>query len=140
MRTGLRLLAFLAPALLAAPASATELKLQLQGLKPRGQVMVLLFSSEAAWKAKAGAAREVRLPIRANAAEVKLADLRPGRYGVMVFQDLNLDGKMNFNAVGFPLEPYGFSNNSRGLFGPPAWGKAAFRFGGEPAVHAIRLK
>ena len=45
--------------------------------------------------------------------------LAPGQYGAMIFQDLNKDGKMNFNLVGMPLEPYGFSNNSRGLFGPP---------------------
>ena len=140
MRIGLQLLTFLALAWMAAPAAASELKLRLDGLKPKGQVMVLLFDAEQAWKAKNGPVREIRRRVSAAAAEVSLAGLNPGKYGVMVFQDLNLDGKMNFNAVGWPLEPYGFSNNSRGLFGPPAWSRAAFRFGGEPATHAIRLK
>jgi uncharacterized protein (DUF2141 family) len=140
MRICLRTLALSALLCSAGPAAATELKLRLDGLKPKGQVLVLLFDAEQAWKAKEGAVREIKRRVNAAAAEVHLADLRPGKYGVMVFQDLNLDGKMNFNAVGWPLEPYGFSNNSRGLFGPPAWSKAAFRFGSEPIVHAIRLK
>ncbi len=140
MSIRLRLLIFLALFSGTAPAAASELKLRLDGLKPKGQVMVLLFDAEQAWKTKVGAVREVKRRVSSAAAEVSLADLRPGNYGVMVFQDVNLDGRMNFNAVGFPLEPYGFSNNSRGLFGPPAWSKAAFRFGGEPVVHAIRLK
>jgi uncharacterized protein (DUF2141 family) len=137
MRIALFLLSLL---LASAQASASELKLRLSGLKPRGQVMVLLFDAERTWKAKIGAAREIRRPVSGAAAEVSFAGLRPGTYGAMVFQDLNMDGKMNFNAVGFPLEPYGFSNNSRGMFGPPAWSKASFRFAGQPATQAIRLK
>ena len=124
----------------ASPALAGELKLHLTGLKPKGQVMVILFDAEQAWKAKEGAVREVRRRVGTAVAEVSVENLKPGTYGAMVFQDLNLDGKMNFNPVGMPLEPYGFSNNSRGLFGPPAWGRAAFRFGGQPATHAIRLR
>jgi uncharacterized protein (DUF2141 family) len=130
----------LSAALAAGPAAASELKLRLSGLKSRGQVMVVLYDAERSWNAKAGAVREVRKPVAAGGAEISVEGLKPGTYGAMVFQDLNLDGKMNFNLVGMPTEPYGFSNNSRGLFGPPAWSKAAFRLGGQPTAHAIRLK
>lgn len=122
-----------------APNAAT-LKLQVQGLKPRGQVLVALYNSEKNWNAKSGAVREIRLPVAATSASVKLEGLAPGHYGAMIFQDLNEDGKMNFNLVGMPLEPYGFSNNSRGLFGPPNWGAAAFRLGGPEAAHAVRVR
>jgi uncharacterized protein (DUF2141 family) len=44
----------------AGPAAATELKLRLDGLKPKGQVLVLLFDAEQAWKAKEGAVREIK--------------------------------------------------------------------------------
>lgn len=121
-----------------APKAAT-LNLEVQGLKPRGQVLVALYDSEKSWNAKSGAVREVKLPVAATSASVLLEGLAPGQYGAMIFQDLNKDGKMNFNLVGMPLEPYGFSNNSRGLFGPPAWNAAAFRLGGT-AAHAVRVK
>ena len=130
----------LAALVLAAPAEATTLRLDIQGLKPKGQVMVVLYDAEAAWKAKTGAVREIRRKVAQASAQILVEGLEAGQYGAMVFQDLNLDGKMNFNLVGMPMEPYGFSNNSRGLFGPPAWGRAAFRFGGGDAVHSIRLK
>ena len=126
--------------LIAAPAEAATLSLSIMGLKPKGQIMVLLFDAERSWNAKAGAVREIKRRVSAAATEIVVEGLAAGHYGAMVFQDLNLDGRMNFNLVGMPLEPYGFSNNSRGLFGPPAWRRAAFRFGGRDAVHAIRVK
>jgi uncharacterized protein (DUF2141 family) len=126
--------------LAASPAAANELKLRLTGVKPQGQVMVVLYDAERAWKAKTGAVREVRQRVGRGVTELNFTGLKPGSYGAMVFQDLNMDGKMNYNPVGMPTEPYGFSNNSRGMFGPPSWAKAAFRFGGQPSVHTIRLK
>jgi uncharacterized protein (DUF2141 family) len=84
--------------------------------------------------------REVKQRVGAPAALISVAGLKPGSYGAMVYQDLNMDGKMNFSPVGMPLEPYGFSNNSRGMFGPPSWAKATFRFAGQPVMHSIRLK
>ena len=125
---------------LAVPAEAATLSLSIEGLKPRGQIMVLLFDAERSWNAKAGAVREIKRRVGAASAQILVEGLAAGHYGAMVFQDLNLDGKMNFNLVGMPLEPYGFSNNSRGLFGPPAWRRAAFRFGGRDSVHSIRVK
>ena len=137
MKTSVSILAAL---MLAAPAHATTLSLNIQGLKPRGQVMIVLYDAEAAWNAKTGAVREIKRKVADATAQIQVEGLAAGHYGAMVFQDLNLDGKMNFNLVGMPMEPYGFSNNSRGLFGPPAWRKAAFRFGGSDAVQTIRLK
>jgi uncharacterized protein (DUF2141 family) len=122
----------------AAPDAAT-LKIEVDGLKPRGQLMVALYGSEAAWNAKKGAVRELQQPVRATQARIELAGLAPGRYGAMIFQDLNMNGRMDFNMVGMPTEPYGFSNNSRGLFGPPAWKAAAFPVGGK-AVHNVKIR
>lgn len=137
MRMALLLLGLL---LASSPAAASELKLRLTGLKPKGQVMIVLYDAERSWKAKTGAVREVRQGVAGGVAELSFTGLKPGTYGAMVFQDLNMDGKMNYNPVGMPTEPYGFSNNSRGMFGPPSWAKAAFRFAGQSLTHAIRLK
>ena len=48
------------------------------------------------------------------------------RYAVAAFQDENGDGILNSNVVGMPTENYGFSNDARGLFGPPDFDDAAF--------------
>jgi uncharacterized protein (DUF2141 family) len=46
---------------------------------------------------------------------------------VAAFQDLNRDGVLNKGAYGVPIEPYGFSNNARGPFGPPSFESASVR-------------
>ena len=52
--------------------------------------------------------------------------LTPGQYAAAAFQDLNDDGEMNANMFGMPVEPYGFSNNARGQFGPPSFDDQLF--------------
>ena len=66
-------------------------------------------------------------------------DLPPGTYGIRMFHDIDGDGGLNTNLVGLPSEPWAFSNNAVGNFGPPKWGKVRFEVGGEPVVQSIRL-
>lgn len=48
------------------------------------------------------------------------------RYAVIVYHDLNANGKPDRNILGIPREPYGFSNNPSTRFGPPGFDKASF--------------
>jgi len=50
---------------------------------------------------------------------VSLKDIPAGTYAIAVIQDKNSDGVHNTNLFGAPTEPYGFSNNIFGRFGPP---------------------
>ena len=47
-------------------------------------------------------------------------------YAIAVFHDLNSNGKLDKNALGLPLEPYGFSNNARNTFSAPSFSQASF--------------
>jgi uncharacterized protein (DUF2141 family) len=49
-----------------------------------------------------------------------------GKYAIAVFQDENVDSKLNKNLFGAPKEAYGFSKNIYGMFGPPNFEKVAF--------------
>ena len=49
-----------------------------------------------------------------------------GKYAIAAFQDSNVDGKLNTNMFGVPKEPYGFSNNKYGMFGPPDFEDVSF--------------
>ncbi|NVK27654.1 MAG: DUF2141 domain-containing protein [Flavobacteriia bacterium] len=46
-------------------------------------------------------------------------DVETGTYTAAAFHDENEDKEINTNAVGYPTEAYGFSNDARGSFGPP---------------------
>ena len=60
---------------------------------------------------------------------------RGKRYAVVIHHDENDDGKFQRNAVGVPLEGYGFSNNVRPVLSAPSFEACAFSFkGGETAV------
>ncbi|MFK8115546.1 MAG: DUF2141 domain-containing protein [Rubripirellula sp.] len=52
--------------------------------------------------------------------------LLPGDYVIAVYQDIDENGEMNRALIGYPTEPYGFSNNARATFGPPEYAQAVF--------------
>jgi uncharacterized protein (DUF2141 family) len=68
------------------------------------------------------------------------SDLAPGSYAATVYHDMNSDGKLTTNLMKIPSEPYGFSNNARGAFGPPSFKDAAFTIGEEDLTIEIQIK
>jgi len=49
-----------------------------------------------------------------------------GNYALVIFQDINKNGKLDKGLFGIPREPYGFSNNPRMLIGPPSYKDCEF--------------
>lgn len=60
-------------------------------------------------------------PINANTMEFSFKGLGSGVYAVSIYQDENDNGKLDANFMGIPSEPYAFSNNAKGMFGPPSF-------------------
>jgi uncharacterized protein (DUF2141 family) len=114
------------------------LTIQLSGLQPHGAIMVQLFDSEAGYRA-GEAVGGSRIDVDADADEITFADLAPGQYAFRMFHDLNGDGRMNTNPFGIPIEPFAFSNNARGSFGPASWDQAAFTLNAGENVQQISL-
>jgi uncharacterized protein (DUF2141 family) len=68
------------------------------------------------------------------------ADLPPGRYAVAAFHDADENGRLTLWPIGLPREPYGFSNDARGRFGPPSFDSAAFTLGPGGARQTLTLR
>jgi len=47
------------------------------------------------------------------------------RVAIAAYHDVNKNGELDRNPLGIPSERYGFSNNARGLTGPPSFEEAA---------------
>ncbi len=62
---------------------------------------------------------------------IRFADLPYGTYAVTLLHDENDNGEMDKNFLGIPKEGYGFSNNARGLMGPPDFEETAFELNSE---------
>ena len=57
---------------------------------------------------------------------------------ITVMHDRNDNGELDANFVGMPTEPWAFSNNATGSFGPPGWEQVKFAHQGD-TVQRIRL-
>lgn len=114
---------------LSTSARAADLELAVSGItQSQGQIMVAVYADAASWLAKPVAVA------RAQAVEQKDGRLVISLYKVPVadassvalsiFHDVNGNGRLDTNAMGMPTEPYAFSNNASGMFGPPSFEKA----------------
>jgi uncharacterized protein (DUF2141 family) len=113
---------------LAAPALALDMEVEVTGLtQTEGRVMVGVFSDAGSWlkQAVTGGAAEASQQ-KDGRVLIKLQDLPEGSLALSVFHDVNGNGRLDSNAMGMPKEPYGFSNNAAGNFGPPKFEKAQF--------------
>jgi len=125
------------PGLLQASAELT-LNVTLEGGKPgEGEFVVGLFDAEDAWLKDV--VREIRVPVSEDGtAEISFEALPAGTYAISTYQDRNLNGKIDTNFVGIPKEPYAFSNEARGMFGPAKFKDAAFELVESDETVAIR--
>ena len=58
--------------------------------------------------------------------KLRLEGVAAGKYTITYFHDKNGNGEFDTSMVGMPKEPYGFSNNASGRFGPPSIEKRIF--------------
>lgn len=63
-----------------------------------------------------------------------------GNYAITIFHDVNSNEDLDANFIGIPKEPYGFSNNAKGSFGPPDYDASKFEFRSEGQEIEIELK
>ena len=124
----------------ATPVFAGELTVNLQGIRAQGGLLkVAVVDSQDAWDGKAAPVQVDGAPPRGEAATFTFKDLKPGSYAVMITHDENGNGKLDTNAIGMPLEGYGFSNNPR-VMRKPTWDEARFEVTATDAAIAVELR
>jgi uncharacterized protein (DUF2141 family) len=52
-----------------------------------------------------------RKPARAGSVEFRFPNIPAGQYAIAVYHDTNGNGRLDRSGIGFPQEPYGFSND-----------------------------
>lgn len=71
---------------------------------------------------------------------VTFTDVLPGTCAVKVFHDINADNTLNTSWIGWPQEPYGFSNDAPVNMGPPSFRLAAITMGDKDITTRIALR
>jgi len=59
------------------------------------------------------------LPITVATTQQVVVNLPAGKYVIAVYHDLNDNGKLDKNLVGYPKEPFGFSKNFKPILSAP---------------------
>lgn len=120
-------------------AQAASLELTVTGLnRVEGHVLVAVFDQAEVWL-KGKPLRSARAKVEGGEIKLQLDDLPEGAtLALSVVHDLNDNKRLDMNAIGMPTEPYGFSNNASGTFGPPSFEAAKLVLNGS-AKHSIKL-
>ena len=131
--------ALIAASMIATPiALASDLTVNVESIaKTQGTIVLGLFD-EATYNGD-GAVDGANLKVEGNDVSVTFEGLEPGEYAVKLYHDVNDDGEMNTNPFGMPTEPFAFSNDAKGRFGPAKWNAAKFTVGADGTVPTIKL-
>lgn len=131
--------AALIAALMVAPAAtAGTLTITLEDIKKtQGSISLGVFD-EAGYES-GQAVNGANITVDQATETVTIEGLEPGFYGIKMYHDVDGNGEMNANPFGMPTEPYAFSNNAKGRFGPAKWDAAKFEVTAEGAVQTISI-
>ncbi|MFY0627215.1 MAG: DUF2141 domain-containing protein [Reichenbachiella sp.] len=101
------------------------LKVQINNLQnDEGKLSVTLFDKEDQFL-KNGETKVVSIRDDKTAV-VTYQNLKPGIYAASVYHDENDNNDLDKTFFGIPIEPYGFSNDARGFFGPASFEDSKF--------------
>lgn len=121
--------------------SAGSLRVEVAGLlSSQGSVVFALYDSAERYKKHTKAFLSSSLPIIDRTCIWQVDSLPYGEYAVMLYHDENMNGKLDSNLFHVPQEPYGFSNNKRGLLMPASFSDSKFSLQETMKVLVIEVK
>lgn len=97
----------------------------------KGQLMVGLFDKEDNFLKEP--VKGINMKASAEGQEIVFENVPFGSYAVSVIHDENENGELDTFMV-IPTEPYGFSNNAMGKFGPPSFEQTKITISGETTI------
>ena len=104
-----------------------------------GSIQLALYNSEESFMEDPLAIQTVKAD-QSGTVLVTFSDLPFGRYALSIFHDINDNLELDTNFMGIPKEPFGFSNDAMGAFGPPSFDKASISINGPDTETSIKLK
>jgi uncharacterized protein (DUF2141 family) len=132
-------LAVVCMATLMAPVYAADLTVEIKGLtSANGKVLISLFDKADGWMKRG--LKTSGVDAQKDGVTYEFKDLPMGEYALSIHHDENGNGKFDTNLVGMPIEPYGFSNDAMGNFGPPTFEQAKFKLDQDKKTITLNLK
>lgn len=115
---------------------AGELTIKVSNIDPiKGEVYIAVYNNSKDYMDIDAAAFRKIVPVTAETETIVIGGIPEGEYAIAVFQDINGNGELDTRGAGIPKEPFGFSNDARGKFGPPKYKRAQFSFSGSMEIN-----
>ena len=107
---------------------------------PNGNMMIAIYDSPDTFMGPTVVKGLIIPVIQDKELKFEVKDLPKGTYAISVFHDENGNGELDSNLFRLPKEPYGFSNDARGSFGPPTYEQVKFDFQSDKQEMVITLR
>ena len=103
-----------------------------------GKVFLAIFDNEQTFLKTNKEVNGMSVIIENNKAMAQFRGLKKGEYALSLFHDKNNNNMLDKNLIGIPKEPYAFSNNATGIFGPPSFKDSKINLNADKTI-AIKL-
>jgi uncharacterized protein (DUF2141 family) len=100
-----------------------------------GDLYFSLYDRESAWMHPDSAYKKVMVPVNDGPEVVTLENIPEGDYAIAIYLDINKNGILDETEIKIPKEPFGFSNNPKGIRGPASFQQALFHFDRRDTLH-----
>ncbi len=108
-------------------AQAATLTIHVENIARKGGTLRLSLYDQATWsQSKDHPLQSANVPAVVPETTVTLTDIKPGVYGIKLFQDANNNGKFDQNFLGLPEERYGFSRDAKPILSEPGFDRTKF--------------
>ena len=107
--------------------SSSDLTVNISGIESiNGSVYIAVFSDSDSFPVFGKQWRGESISVTNKSMSYTFKNIPHDTYALAVFHDENNNGVLDKNALGIPLEPYGFSRNARARFSAPPFKDAQF--------------
>ena len=95
----------------------------------KGNIVVNVYNSKEGFPTKPEKAKYNKtIKVLSKTMEITFDNIQDSIIAVSVYQDEDSNGELDTNFLGMPSEPVGVSNDAKGIFGPPSFEEAKFKF------------
>lgn len=105
-----------------------------------GNIMIAVYDAGQEFLGQEMVTGKVERVTQTGEMTIVIDDLPFGEYAISIYHDENANENLDTNFFKLPTEPYGFSNDARGTFGPPSFEDAKIIFKSNQREFSIRLK